>query len=82
MNKFKVNDLVKIKDPKVIAMLGTLEPKNLDAFKKQLVVSFVSLLFSADERLTFYLCVPVAENQFLSPYNDYSFEEDQLEKFQ
>jgi hypothetical protein len=76
MNKFKVNDLVKIKDPKVIAMLGNLEPKNLEAFKKQLTVSFVSTLFSGDERLTIYRCVPTDENQFFAPLNDYSFEED------
>lgn len=78
MSKFKVKDLVRIKDQKVITMLGNLEPQNSESFKKDLEVTFVSTLFRDGSPIPIYRCTP--KEKYLNPLNEYSFEEDQLEK--
>jgi hypothetical protein len=78
MNKFKVKDLVRIKDQKVVMMLGILEPQNSESFKKELEVTFVSTLFRDGSPIPIYRCTPIGK--YFSPLNEYSFEGDQLEK--
>lgn len=77
MSKFKVKDLVKIKDQKVAAMWGRLKPENAEALRGALEITFISETTQDVCPLVRYSLTPVSK--YINPLEDYQLDEDDLE---